>query len=85
MPSKTEKRRQTSEFVQVGDQHIKLSRAGVLKLGVLSIDFHHGGPEKVIGFDAYCCKNDFGDCVLRKDGANCADSGRPITVWKFAS
>jgi hypothetical protein len=70
------------EFVRIGDQHIKLPRSRVLKIGVLSIDFHDRGLGDVIGFEAHCCKTDFGDCVKRKAGQNCADTDRPTTVWQ---
>jgi hypothetical protein len=84
MGDETESRPRAEEFVRIENEHVRLARPGVLKIGPLSIDFHHRGAGGVIGFDAYCCKNDFSDCVLRKDGAtNCADSDRPITVWKF--
>lgn len=69
-----------TEYVQLGDQHVKLQR-GALKVGALSIDFHH--PAGNTGFDAYCCSNDFQNCRLRDPGKNCADGDRPITVWKF--
>jgi hypothetical protein len=66
MPNQAEGRGpHAGEFVRIGDQHIELSE-GVLKIGILSIDFHHRGAGEVIGLDAYCCSNDFGDCVLRK-------------------
>lgn len=68
------------EFVRIGDQHVKLD-GGQLRLGPLTVNFHHQGGS--LGFDAYCCKNDFGDCELRKGDTNCANGDRPITVWKF--
>lgn len=69
------------EFLRVAGEHVRLER-GRLELGPLSVDFHHHGG--ALGFDAYCCRNDFSDCVLRKDKETCADnSDRPITVWQF--
>lgn len=73
----------TGEFVLIEGQHVKLSRSGVLKLGPLSINFHHPSAGGVLGMEAHCCKGDFGACVLRKAGENCADTDRPITVWYF--
>jgi hypothetical protein len=72
-----------NEFVRLGDQHIKLPQSGVLKIGILSIDFHHGGSGGAIGFEECCCDNDMRNCVPRKE-KNCADTDKPITVWRFA-
>lgn len=74
--------RPAGEFVRIGDQHIKLPRSRVLKIGVLSIDFRDRGSGGVIGFEAHCCTGSLGDCVKRKAGQNCADTDRPITVWQ---
>jgi hypothetical protein len=75
-------RSRATEFVRIGDQHVALD-AGVLKIGGLGIDLHHPGVRGVAGLDAYCCNNDFGACVPRTGGQNCADTAKPITVWKF--
>jgi hypothetical protein len=75
--------RARKEFVRVGNQHVPLPRSGVLKLGVLSIDFHERGANQVIGMEAHCCKGDFSGCVLRKAGTECGDTDKPITVWYF--
>ena len=87
MPDKAAgQRRGSREFVRVGDQYVELSPSGVLKIGVVSISFRPPRPGGVIGFEAYCCRNDFSDCVLRGDNENCANNAdRPITVWKEAA
>lgn len=84
MADRTAKRgpRSAGEFVRIGGEHVKLPRSRVLKIGLLSIDFRDRWGGGVLGLEPHCCKSDFGGCVKRKAGENCADGDRPITVWQ---